>query len=225
NAKVTAIQATAAGVRVETPARNYDADQVIVTVPVSILQAGEIGFAPRLPTRMVRGLNGITFGKGFKVFLKFRERFYPDLLLTQSVASGLVDSWDNKTYYDAAFGKGSDDHVLGLFTTNGGALPRARLSRDELVADVVAELDRIYDVAPSKLLQRAEVRNWSQDHFIRGTYSMAFDDSDFDALAEIFPSLEGRVHFAGEALGGDAQSTVHGAALSARRVVDALLGH
>ena len=135
----------------------------------------------------------------------------------------MEDSWDDKTYYDVAFGKSSDDHVLGLFTTNKRPVARAALSEPDLVANVVAELDRIYDGAASRLLVASHVRNWTQDPFIRGTYSMEYDYQEFDALADVFSPIEGRVHFAGEALGEDAQSTVHGAAFSARRTVERIL--
>ena len=42
-------------------------------------------------------------------------------------------------------------------------------------------------------------------------------------LDEIFSPVEGRLFFAGEALGGNAQSTVHGAAFSAIRAVEQIL--
>jgi len=42
-------------------------------------------------------------------------------------------------------------------------------------------------------------------------------------LSEILAPVSGKVFFAGEALGGDAQSTVHGAAFSAISAVEKLL--
>jgi monoamine oxidase len=187
------------------------------------LKAGAIRFDPALPEDQVRALSGLTFGEGFKVFLKFSERFYPDILMTQSRVSALSDSWDGKIYYDAMFGKGASDHVLGLFTASQTPLRRARLGQEALIADVVAELDEIFGGAATPLLREARAQNWTQEPRIQGSYSMAYDYAEKDSIAEIFAPLGGRVHFAGEALGGDAQSTVHGAALSARALAAQLV--
>ncbi|KMW60498.1 amine oxidase [Candidatus Rhodobacter oscarellae] len=223
SARVTHIDHSGPGVRVTAGGQTYAADRVIVTVPLGILKSGEIAFTPALPRSRVRGFKGFNFGEGFKVFMKFKERFYPDILLTQSWTSAMADTWDDKTYYDAAFGKGADTHLLGLHTASGLRSARAQMGKADLIADVLAELDQIYDGAASKLLIQAEARNWTQDPYIRGNYSMEYDYQEFDSIAALFAPLGDRVFFAGEAMGGDHQSTVHGAALSGRATARAVL--
>lgn len=188
--------------------RRYDADQVLVTVPLSVLQRGDIG----LPAALAPELADIRFGQGFKVMMKFKERFYPDILINGTLAEFMDDSWDESIYFDAAFGKGARDNVLTLFSTRPATLPRAALSKQALLADVIAELDRIYSGAASRYFQSAYVQNWSQEPYIWGSYSME-NEAGRD-IGEMLQPLEDRIFFAGEALGGTDQATVHGAAFS-----------
>jgi len=201
-----------------TTGQRVEADAVIITTPISALQSGALqvdGF------ELQRGaLSEVTFGRGFKVFLTFTDRFYPDILTTGSRWDALSSGWSQKIYYDAAFGKATQDNILGLFTVNEGPLPRAALSPDALVEDVMSELTEIFGSTPRNSFQRARVQNWSHEPFIAGSYSMenASDTAIEDILAPI-----GTIHFAGEALGGGNQSTVHGAAFSAINAVERLL--
>ena len=184
--------------------RRYDADQVLVTVQLSVLQRGDIQF----PAPLTDELQDIRFGQGFKLFLKFRERFYPDLLITGPLAHFMADDWDETTYFDAAFGKGSSDHLLGLFAA--GKLPSR--SKKAILGDVMAQLDRIYAGAATEFLLDAYVQNWTNEPHIWGSYSME-NDADRD-IADMLQPIDGRIFFAGEALGGADQATVQGAAFS-----------
>ena len=222
SALVTDIEHTSNGVVVGVQdGRRFEADHVLVTAPVSILKNSSIRFTPTLPKRIVEGLKDIQFGEGFKVFLKFKERFYPDMLIAGSVQNFIFDAWDEKIYYDAAFGKSSRDNILGLFTVSQDQLLRARLSDKELISHILAELDRVYDGAASRVFEDAWVQNWSRSPFILGSYTMEID-ADLP-LAEILAPIDGRVHFAGEVLGGDAQATVHGASFSAIQAVERII--
>ncbi len=86
---------------------------------------------------------------------------------------------------------------------------------------MLAELDQIYDGAASRLVENAHVQNWTRASYIRGSYSMEIDADQ--AINEILVPIDGRVHFAGEALGKDAQATVQGAFFSAIDAVKCIL--
>lgn len=221
-APVTAIDHGARGVSVQVrDGRRFDADQVLVTVPVSMLQNESIRFSPKLSRRVRDGIADIPFGQGFKVFLKFKERFYPDILILGTMKAFLADSWDEKTYYDAAFGKLTKDNVLGLFTAAQGRIARAELGDKEIIKAVLGELDEIYGGVPSRVFENAYVKNWSREPYIRGSYSMEIETDE--SPSAIFAPIEGRVFFAGEVLGGAEQATVHGAAFSGIRAVKHIL--
>ena len=216
---VTNIDYSGEQVRVTTAAgETYQADRVLVTVPIKILQKEMINFDPAWPQEKRAALDTIDMPAGLKVFLSFSERFYPDIVM-ENLSSGT-----EKTFYDAAFGKDTNDAVLGLFTVGEPARRYTDLGSDELiVAEVLAELDTIFDGKASRFLKEAVVQNWSAEPYIQGSYSHY--GSNFDSTMQILlEPLGNKVYFAGEALneGGDT-STVHGAAESAYRVLERLL--
>lgn len=223
NTPVTAIDYSGSEVQVSAGGQTYFADAVIVTVPASILQAGAISFTPAMPTDQQRGLAGLNFGTGFKVFMTFKERFYTDIVEVEVPGVGANGDWDGYLYYDLAYGKGSSVNALGLFHASETPLRRPGLSDAALLSEILSELDDIYDGVASRQLIEARVRNWTRDPYIRGTYSMEYDYREFDTIEEIFAPLERKVFFAGEAMGGDDQSTVHGAAQSGRATARAIL--
>jgi len=54
------------------------ADKVIVSVPLKILQDGDISFLPNLPQEKLNVINDTTIWEGFKAFFEFSEKFYND---------------------------------------------------------------------------------------------------------------------------------------------------
>lgn len=201
--------------------RSLETDKVLVTVPLSVLQREQIAFSDGLAPPDMAALRDITFGSGFKAFLKFSERFYPDMLFEGSRANALADTWASKIYYDAAFGKPTRQNILGLFTVSDEPLRRTRLSDAELLTDILTELTEMFGSVVMDGYIDGVVQNWSRESHIQGSYSME-NDSDQD-VADILAPREGKVFFAGEVLGQEARSTVHGAAFSATRAVDQML--
>lgn len=223
NAVVSNVQSDGNGVTVHlSNGQKIETDKVIVSVPLSILQRGNISFSNDLIPPYFNEIQNVDFGRGFKVFMRFKERFYPDVLLEGSRWSVMQDTWSSKIYYDAAFGKPTRQNILGLFTVSDSHLPRAKLSETQLIEDVLSELTKIFGSIVRNTYIDGHVQNWSQEPHIMGSYSMS-NYSDFD-ITEILTPVEGKVFFAGEALGGEAQSTVHGAAFSAIECVDQLRG-
>lgn len=221
NAPVAGISVERDGVTViDRAGRRHEADQVLLTVPISALKSGDI-VLEGVDASSLGSLEDVQFGQGLKVFMRFSERFYPDLLYEGSRMSILEDTWDSKIYYDAVFRKPTAAHVLALFNVSEGALPRARLTDEAILEVSLDELSEMFGNVVRQSFQRGIVQNWSREPFIGGSYSMSnWSDED---ITDILAPLEGRIHFAGEVLGGDAQSTVHGAAFSAMSAVEAMV--
>ena len=117
----------------------YEAEKVILTVSVGVLKSNTITFIPALPAKKNTAIQNVDFLPGFKLFMKFSDQFYPDVI-TCETSSG------EKTYYDIAYGKGSEDHVLGLLSTGISAEEYYSLgSSDSIVASVIEELDGYFD--------------------------------------------------------------------------------
>ncbi|MEM1387446.1 MAG: NAD(P)/FAD-dependent oxidoreductase [Pseudomonadota bacterium] len=222
NAAASRISSNGAGVSVRlVDGRTLDTDKVVVTVPLSVLQRGQLSFSSDLTPPDLSEIQNTDFGGGFKVFMKFNERFYPDVLLEGSRMSVLADTWSSKLYYDAAFGKPTRQNILGLFTVSDDRLPRAGMDDRSLIDDVLSELTEVFGNVARAAFNGAVVQNWSQEPHIMGSYSMT-NYSDL-SVSEILAPVDGRVFFAGEALGEDAQSTVQGAAFSAIRSANEIM--
>ncbi|MEU4558734.1 FAD-dependent oxidoreductase [Actinoplanes sp. NPDC023936] len=66
------------GVTLTGDGHTLDADAVIVTAPLPVLAAGDIGFEPALPERHRAALGRLGAGRVEKVVLRFGDRFWPE---------------------------------------------------------------------------------------------------------------------------------------------------
>ena len=74
---VTGIETHATGVRITTAAGVFAADAAIVTIPLGVLQAGDIRFTPPLTADRQAALNRLGVGALTKVFLTYDKPFWP----------------------------------------------------------------------------------------------------------------------------------------------------
>ncbi|MEM8894254.1 MAG: NAD(P)/FAD-dependent oxidoreductase [Bacteroidota bacterium] len=220
---VTSIDSTGSTTTVTTADGNArQADRVIVTVPIKILQDEVIEFRPALSAEKREVIDNISMDDGLKVFIEFKERFYPDALLFGSFIEALTS--DEKTYYNAAFRKGSNRNILGLFTINDEAARYTSLGSDErIIEEVISELDEMFDGQASQHYQNHVIQNWSAEPYIRGSYSYTFSGSQNSMVDTLKAPIDNKIYFAGEALSIDAQATVHGASESAYDTVRRML--
>jgi hypothetical protein len=87
----------------------HEAGKVPVTVPITILQNGSIRLSPALPERQQREIRKEHMPEGFKVFIEFSERFWPDVILFEGIIKGALG---HEWYFDATMGKRTERHVL-----------------------------------------------------------------------------------------------------------------
>ncbi len=177
----------------------YTADKVILTVPVPIVQKGMIDFNPSLPESVINRFNSIDYPPGIKVFIKFKEKFYPDICLIGSTSA-------DKIYFDGAFKKGATDNLCTLFYVSESANELTDFTDAEIFEKVMVELDKIFDGQATVNYIDHMIQNWSNEPFILGSYS----HSNTGPLENV----EKKIYFAGEAFSEDLSSTVHGAGFS-----------
>ena len=82
-----------------------------------------------------------------------------------------------------------------------------------MVDHAVAALSRAFGAQVGSAVRRARCTGWSAMPFIGGGYSCAVPGAA-ELRGVLHGGLEERIFFAGEALGGPAFSTAHGAHLS-----------
>ncbi len=219
NRPITSIDYTGSKVVVEDAnGMTYEADKVLVTVPVSILKDNSISFQPALPQDKIDALATIDVPPILKVFMEFSEKFYPDLL----VRDGLTEQ--NNLLYDAAFGKDTDHHVLGLFCIGEDARAYNALETEQAVIDLLLkELDEVYDGSASRTYLQGVVQDWTKEPFIQGSYSH-FQEGYRSTIDVLIEPIDNKIYFAGEAMNPVGQtSTVHGAGESAYVALEKIL--
>ena len=187
----------------------FTGDKVIVTVPVPILQKELITFTPALPSSTIETINGISFPAGIKVFIRFSEKFYPDMCGVNSVVP-----WE-KIYFDGAFKKDTNDYLLTLFYVAESASELTDLTDTEIFTNVMNELDDMFENKASQLYVSHTIMNWVNEPFIQGSYS----HSGSGAVSPV----DNLLYFAGEAFTDGASSTVHGAGFSGRDAARTIL--
>lgn len=218
---VTSIDYSGSRVQVETAGQTYEADKVIVTVPLKMLQNGSIDFIPSFPAEKSTALEKVDMPDGIKIFIEMEEDFYPDITVDGGLGDFINDETGEKIYYDAAFRKDSNTNLLGLFTVGPQASKFTELSSDQESANALMdELDQIFDEKASRHYVQHIVQNWSKEPFIGGSYSHYRDYGAMDVLKR---PIDDKVFFAGEAYSDESQATVHGAAETAWSVVKRIL--
>lgn len=197
--------------------RIYQADRVIVTVSPGVLQRDLINFTPALTSERLEAINSIQVLPGFKLFLKFKRDFYADIV------EHVTDDGD-RTYFDAAFGKESEDHVMAVLVTGPVANKYYDLG-DELaiIEGMMAELDVIYDGQASEAFTGDFVlTDWGRHAHTLGTWTG--DTGSQEQMQLLRSPLDNKVYFTGASLQRHGQeATVHGAVMSGYDVVSDLL--
>ena len=202
---------------ITTDGTTYEADRILVTVPIGVLKSEKISFIPEIKQERKDAIDEITFHPGFKVVMKFSDKFYPDAIECE------VDNGE-KGYYDIAFGKETQDNILGFLCTGDETQKYYDLNSNEQIIDsLISELDQIFDgKASANYSGEYILENWGQYEFALGTWTQAFQEKKSN-LKILNQSLDQKVYFAGEINDPYRQMGVPGAILSGYYSIDKLL--
>ncbi|MFT6002744.1 MAG: monoamine oxidase [Flavobacteriales bacterium] len=195
----------------------YEADHVLVTVSIGVLKSNMITFTPKMNEEKKKAIETITFHPGFKVAMKFSEKFYPDAIVCK------VDNGD-KGFHDISFKKDVQTNVLGFLCTGDGAQKYYDLnSEEEIISSLLEELDQMFDGKASATYSGEYIlENWGQYEFTQGTWTQAIQEKK-STLKVLNLPLDNKVYFAGEINDIYQQMGVPGAILSGYYVIDKLL--
>jgi monoamine oxidase len=219
NSPVSRIAYNDFGVTVTAAGERFDASYVIVTVPLGVLQAGDIEFQPSLPRVKRTAIERLGMGTLNACWLRFPQAFWPEdahLLGYISERTGEWSTWLSLTPLTGA---------PVLCGRNVGSVAREleALSDEEIVASAMRVLRAIYgDDIPAP--EASVVTRWASDPFARGSSSYLALGSTPDDYETLSDPVGGRVLFAGEATNPEYPSTVHGAYLSGLRAAGQIAG-
>jgi monoamine oxidase len=217
--------------------RTFCARAVIITLPLSLLQApaddrGAVRFTPELAAKH-SALAKLEMGHVVRVTLRFREAFWREL----PDAGGTLRSAEQMTFLFAP-----QREIPTWWTalpsrapllTGWVAGPKAERFSAGIAEDVqeatVAALAAAVKLPVrriSSLLDGCYYHDWHADPFARGAYSYVLAGGAETAQKELAQPLDGKLFFAGEATRSDGHhSTVHGAIGSGWRAADEVLEH
>lgn len=189
----------------------FNANKVIITVPISILKSGDIQFIPALPIEKTTAFSKIGMDAGMKVFLKFSNRFFD-----QNIIGGAVCA----AYADDSIGKAQNDNILLAFIMGEQAEYLTSLGSDAAITTaLIQELDIMYNGQASASFIASHVQNWTTNPFVKGAYSYSTIGMG-DARKLASQSLSEKLYFAGEAMNTNGHhQTVHGAVETGYREV------
>jgi monoamine oxidase len=218
NSPVNSIDYSSNNVIVKTKSgKTFEADRIIVTVSIGVLKSNVITFIPEMNKENRKAIESITFHPGFKVAMKFSEKFYPDAI-TCKVENG------EKGFYDIAFKKDVQTNVLGFLCTGNETQKYYNLkSEQEIISSLLEELDEMFDGKASTFYSGEYIlENWGQHKFTQGTWTQAIQEKK-STLKAINQPLDNKVYFAGEIYDPYQQMGVPGAILSGYYSIDKLL--
>ena len=217
---VTEVNLAGERVKILTGAGTYEADAVVMTVPLGVLKSGAILFNPRLPEDKQTAIARLGFGNLAKVLLLFDAPFWSPQQYVFGVVSReqhhrptvLVNLWPTHS-------------IAGLVLLSGGDLgyELERMSQQELrlwVTGVLAESFGANIPSPTSV----RISTWSLDPLSCGSYSfLKTGSSRLDIITLAAPAF-GRLFFAGEATCDAHWGCVHGAYVSGLRAAATVMG-
>lgn len=184
------------------PAGRARARRVVVTVPLALLQRGDIAFDPPLPPHKAGALARLKVGAATKIVIALARPIWPRGFFDAVCPGAFVPEWWVKD--GARSGGTATGTVITGFLCGRFAAAASALGRDGAVAAALAQLDAMFgtegDAAPAAAAFRgAHVVEWAAERWACGGYShpsLGARPGDRDALAA---PLDGTLFFAGEA--------------------------
>jgi len=209
-------------VMTDTNGNEIQANKVIVTVPVSILKSGSLAFSPGLPGTVTSALSRIGMDACVRVVLDFKKNFWGE---TTSFIWGARNSPLN---LNAGIARSEFNRTLSI-TIYGTKAAELSAKGPDMVLDILAELDSIYDGQGTLYIRRdintnqiiSFIQDWTREDYIKGGFSYPFAAASQEDRIALSKPVNDQLFLAGEAtdIYGDVGS-VNGALLSAERVTE-----
>ena len=205
-------------VRVLTDKSEYLADQVLVTAPLGVLQAGKIWFNPALPFKKQQAIAKLGMGVLNKCYLRFERAFWPDNVDWLEYIPARHGEWVEWV----SFMRSSNKPVLLGFNAAQYGQEIESWSDTAIVDRAMQTLRTIYGQNIPDPIDY-QITRWASDPFSLGSYSFNPVGSRPAMRDELAKPLNAKLFFAGEATEKNYFATAHGAYLSGLRAANQIL--
>lgn len=215
---LNAIDSRGDEVTVRTSKGEFRADQILITLPLGVLQSGSVKFLPGLPEAKQKAIKKLKMGVLNKCYLKFGKAFWPDDVDWLEMIPTQPGHWVEWV----SFEKSAKQPILLGFNAAKRGQEIESMTDQQIVEDAMKALRRVFGKTIPNPVDSLITR-WASDPFARGSYSfnaLGSTPKDRDTLAE---PISNRIFFAGEASSKDHFGTAHGAFLSGIRAAEDIL--
>ncbi|MFD0274207.1 flavin monoamine oxidase family protein [Kitasatospora sp. NPDC127111] len=208
------------GVTVTTDKATFQADRVVVTLPLGVLQAGAVKFGPGLPGDKIAAISKLGMGVLNKCYLRFPTVFWADTDWLGYVPR--VDKYGQWTQWINITRPTGQPVLLGFNAADFGRTIEG-WSDTRIVDSAMATLRTMYGSGIPAPLDH-QITRWASDPYALGSYSFNKLGSTPAMRDQLAAAVDNRVHFAGEATDKGDFATVHGAYLSGIRAAKEIAG-
>lgn len=215
---VTAVERNEATVTVQTESGSYTADQVVVTLPLGVLQTGTVTFTPPLPTAKQTAIAALGMGVLNKCIFRFPKVFWPQETTMLEYVAEKRGAWGEFLNLAEVL----DVPVLVGFNAADYGRKIESWTDAEIIADGMVALRAMFGAdipEPDDYI----ITRWGQDRFAQGSYSFMAVDTDPEMRDQLGSPVDNQLFFAGEATSRAYAATVHGAYLSGIRAAEEIL--
>lgn len=219
NTKVTAIDFSDQLVQVSTDGEDYEADFILMTVPLGVLKENAISFTPALSTGIEQAIENLKMGSVNKYLCVWGTPFWD----TDLQYIGYSSETKGKFNYFINVKKFADSNALMTFTFGDYSEQAEAMSDDEVISDIMDHLKSIYGNKipdPTNMVRT----KWVSNEHTYGSYSFASNGTRSTEFEEFEKPIDNKLFFAGEHTSRDYRGTVHGAYLSGVREAEKIVG-
>lgn len=202
------------GCWVTTGKEKLECDQVVVTLPVGVLQKKSVEFRPALPAWKEKAISHLRMANLKKVAVEFQ----PGTLGQSEPNSTLQIQGSPAVYVMRPEGAEMAVALVGAETAKAWEREGEQASCQHVLSD----LEQVFGQGLAGQVKATSVTHWESDPFSEGAYSAALPGHQ-GARRELAKPVENRLFFAGEACDESWATTVAGAFQSGKRAAQEVL--
>lgn len=212
NTKVTAIDYSANKTILTTSQGIFEADFVLLSVPLGVLKKNIIHFTPALPKSKQKAIQKMQMGSVNKFLLVWDKPFWD----TDLHYIGYTPETKGKFNYFLNVSTFTDAYALITYSFGDYSLETEKMTDEEIMDEIMAHLQVMYGEnipKPTNMLRT----KWNTNEFTFGSYSFATNKTRSKKFNILKRSVADKLFFAGEHTEKNYRATVHGAYLSGVR--------
>lgn len=212
NTIVNSIDYSTNNISISTSKGYYNADYVLVTVPLGVLKKNVIKFYPKLSLKTQNAINHLEMGTVNKFLLTWEKPFWD----TDKQYIGYTPQVKGKYNYFLNVKKFSNKNALITFAFGNYSVKSEQMTDEQVIEEIMSHLKSIYGKNipnPTNMLRT----KWNSNPYTFGSYSFATNNSKSNEFEIFEEPIDNKVFFAGEHTSVEYRGTVHGAYLSGIR--------